>query len=123
MESLLPNSLKDISEAIGYDKVMLIVRKYGGERLWIPNQPTLDWVILIMFDYDYDAAYKLSKLCGGSQLEIPNCKILELEERNQRIRSDRATHSIAALARKYHMHRGWIREILRRDTALACQRS
>ena len=121
MERLLPESLKDISDAIGFDKVMLIVREYGGQRLWIHKQPTLDWVLLPILDYD--AAYKLAKLCGGSQIEVPSCKFLELEERNQRIRSDRATHSIEALAKKYNLHRGWIRKILRCDTALACQRS
>lgn len=123
MEALLPNSLRDIADAIGFDKVMLIVREYGGQRLWIPKQPTLDWALLPIFDYDFDAAYKLAKLCGGSQLEIPSCKFLELEERNQRIRCDRATHSIEALAKKYNLYRGSIRKILRCDTALACQRS
>lgn len=113
MEGLLPDSLKDIADAIGFDKVMLVVGKYGGQRLWIPKQPTLDWVLLPLLDYD--AAYKLAKLCGGSQIEIPSCKFLELEERNQRIRCDRATHSIEALARKYNLHRGWIRKILRTE--------
>jgi len=60
MERLLPESLKDISDAIGFDKVMLIVREYGGQRLWIPKQPTLDWVLLPILDYD--AAYKLAKV-------------------------------------------------------------
>ena len=124
MERLLPDSLKDIAEAIGFDKVMLIVGGYGGQRVWIPKQPTLDWALLPLVGYQ--AAYALSALCGGSQIEIPSCKFLEIEKRNQRIRCDRATHSIEALARKYNLRREWIRKIVRSaagDTALVCQHS
>lgn len=124
MEGLLPDSLKDIAQAIGFEKVMILVREYGGQRIWIPRQPTLDWVVVGLLGYE--AAYSLSYLVGGSQIEVPSCRFLSIEERNQRIRCDRATHSIEALARKYNLRREWIRKILRSssgDTALACQHS
>lgn len=111
MERLLPESLKDIAAAIGFEKVMLIVGEYGGQRLWIPRQPTLDWAVLPLLGYE--ATYALCKLCGGNQIEIPTCRFLEIEKRNQQIRCDRATHSIEALARKYGLRREWIRQIVR----------
>lgn len=118
MERLLPESLKDIAAAIGYENTILLVNKYGGQRLWIKRQPTLDWDVLLLLGYE--ATYALCKLCGGSQIEISTCQFLKIEERNQQIRCDRATHSIEALARKYGLRREWIRQIVRAgDTVLA----
>ncbi len=110
MDELLPNSLRDIAEAIGVEKVMLIIEKHRGQRLWIPKQPTLDWSLLLLLGYE--SAYKLSALCGGSQIEIPNCHFLGLKQRNQNIRSDRNMLTIGAIAVKYKISRRQVRAIV-----------
>lgn len=122
MDNLLPDSLKDIAQAIGFEKVMILVGEYGGQRLWIPKQPTLDWAVVSLLGYE--AAYKLSYLLGGNQIEVPSCRFLSIEERNQKIRRDRATHTIEALAKKYSLRREWIRKIVRScDNSPALQHS
>nr|WP_277873926.1 Mor transcription activator family protein [Pseudanabaena sp. FACHB-1998] len=58
-----------------------------------------------------EASSKLVELCGGNQLEIPSCRFLNLELRNQKIRDDRQSLSIEKLAAKYALCRQQIRKI------------
>lgn len=112
MHDLLPNSLRDIAEAIGYENTIKIVEGYAGAKIWIPRQPTLDWALLPILGYEN--AYKLAKLCGGSQIEIPICRAIRMGDRNEKIKGDRATHTIAQLSAKYRLCRWQIHQILKK---------
>lgn len=109
MIELLPQSLRDIADVIGIEKTLDLAKAYGGLRLWIPSKPPHDWELFNILGREN--ACKLIELCGGSQIEIPSCRFLNLELRNQKIRDDRRSLSIEKLAAKYGLRRGWIRKI------------
>lgn len=109
MIELLPQSLRDIASAIGYEKTLELAKAYGGLRLWIPSKPPHDWELFNILGRE--ASSKLVQLAGGSQLEIPSCRFLNLELRNQKIRDDRRSLSVEKLAAKYGLRREWIRKI------------
>ena len=115
MVDLLPNSLRDISEAIGFEKEMLIVQNYGGQRIWVPKQVTLDWGMLLVVGYE--DGYKLVQYFGGCQFVVPLCEGLRIQTRNEQIRRDRGSMSIAQLVAKYHLGDRQIRKILNRHGA------
>lgn len=109
MIEYLPQSLQDIASAIGYKKTLDLVEAYGGQRLWIPVSVPQDCELFKILGRD--ASSKLVKLCGGNQLDVPSCKTLKIELRNQKIRDDRRSLSIEKLAAKYGLRREWIRQI------------
>jgi hypothetical protein len=105
----LPQSLRDIASAIGFESVMRLVDRYGSQRLWIPVNPSHDWELFDILGRE--ASFKLVGLCGGNQIDVPSCKTLKIEMRNQKIRDDRRSLSIEKLAAKYGLRREWIRRI------------
>jgi Mor transcription activator family len=105
----LPQSLRDIASAIGFEGVMLLVERYGSQRLWIPAKPSHDWELFDILGREN--AYKLVELCASNQIEIPKCKRLKIEMRNQKIRDDMRSLSISQLTKKYSLDRGHIRKI------------
>lgn len=107
----LPLSLRDIASAIGEQKTLELVEAIGGQRVWIPLKPPPDWALFKILGND--AGRKLAALCGGNQIEIPVCKALKIEERNQQIREDRELLPIGELIAKYGLSRHRIYRICR----------
>lgn len=107
----LPESLRDIAAAIGYEKTLAIVEKFAGNRIWIPRNPQPNWIIFSLVGFE--AGRKLSELCGGSQIEIPLCRNLKLQQRNEAIRKDRESLTIGALSKKYGLCRWQIHQIFK----------
>lgn len=105
----LPLSLRDIAIAIGDQKTLELVEAIGGQRVWIPLNPPLDWVLFKILGND--AGRKLAALCGGNQIEVPRCKALKIEERNQQIRKDRQSLTVGELVTKYNLDRHQIYKI------------
>lgn len=112
----LPLSLRDIASAIGEQKTLELVEAIGGQRVWIPLKPPLDWALFKILGND--AGRKLAALCGGNQIEIPVCKALKIEERNQQIREDRESLTVRELTAKYNLTRLYISKICRMKNGL-----
>lgn len=111
MNQLLPKTLKDMANMIGYEQVLQIVESYAGDVLYIPHQPTLDWALLPILGYEN--AYKLAKMYGGSQILIATCKRMKCEDRNEQIRRDRLTMTIGAIAHKYGISYSQVQKVCR----------
>jgi len=107
----LPQSLRDIADAIGFEGVMLLVERYGSQRLWIPAKPPHNWGLFNILGHEN--AYKLVRLCAPSQIEIPKCTMLKIEMRNQKIRDDRRSLTVRELVEKYNLDRHQIYKICR----------
>jgi|GEM_PF-3376243 len=105
----LPLSLRDIAIAIGEQKNLELVEAIGGQRVWIPANPSQNWALFKILGND--AGRKLALLCGGSQIEVPVCKALKIEERNEQIRKDRQSLSVRELVTKYNLDRHQIYKI------------
>jgi len=116
MLNLLPKSLQDIASAIGEKETFALIDAKAGERFWIPNNPPHDWVLFEILGRE--AGYKLAALCGGNQIEIPVCRDMKLEARNQQIRKDRELLTVGQLAKKYALRRNQIHRICNVKNAL-----
>jgi hypothetical protein len=112
----LPSSLIDIANEIGVQKTFALVEAIGGQRLWIPRNPPLDWLLFKILGHE--AGGKLSRLCGGNQIEIPVCQASKLAVRNQQIRKDRELLTVGQLTAKYGLRRSQIRKICNVKNAL-----
>lgn len=105
----LPESLRDIASQIGIEKTLAIVEKFAGRKIWIPRNPRSDWVMFEVLGCE--AAGKLVKLCGGSQIEIPLCKAFRIAARNELIRKDRECLTIQKMIEKYGLCRWQLSQI------------
>lgn len=112
----LPSSLRDISSAIGEQKTIELVNAIAGQRVWIRRKPSPDWFLSKILGYE--AACKLSSLCGGSQIVIPLCVAMKRVDRDVQIRRDRASLSISELVAKYGIADRQVRKILNAKQAV-----
>lgn len=105
----LPSSLRDICSVIGEQKTIELVNAIGGQRVWIPRKSSPNSFLFKILGYE--AACKLSSLCGGSQIVIPLCVAMKKVDRDVQIRRDRASLSINELVAKYGISDRQIRAI------------
>ncbi len=105
----MPPSLADIVQAIGTDATLILVQRFGGQRLWIPSTPSQELIDLL----GDAAALALCELCGGNQLDLPTCRNILLEQRNLTIRLERQHLTINQIAAKHGLTRRQVIRICR----------
>ena len=107
----LPGILREIAALIGLPATLILVRSYGGIRLYVPKQfdPSHPIVKLV----GHEAAMKLVETYGGDEhFDIPKGEIAVKAARDKQIRAERAggaTH--ARLAVKHDLTERQIRNI------------
>lgn len=95
----LPGVLREIAELIGLPATLLLVKHYGGIRLYVPKQfdPSHPIVKLV----GHEAAVKLVDSYGGvDHFDIPKGEIAVKAARDKQIRAERAggaTHARLAV--------------------------
>lgn len=106
----LPESLKAISEQIGFEGTFRLIKFWGGRKLYIPTfiKPSHK----ISDKLGLETAQKLSKQFGGQTLSISTAIDMFKRARNNRIKKDRDTMSVSALAKKYNLTERQIWNIL-----------
>jgi len=107
----LPETLKQVSEVIGFELTLKIVERWGGQRFYIPKHVVLtsDLVEVI----GIEAALKLSWQLGEWQFEVPTCAQMQRVARNRAIRKDAAAGmSRNAMSQKYGLALRALRQII-----------
>lgn len=89
--------LTDMVAAIGLPDTMRVVQRWGGTRLWIPQQPSMALV-------EHLGPAQAAKLCaafGGNRPDIPKALRLLNLLRDDDIRSNPDGLSVPELAQRY----------------------
>lgn len=96
----LPETAREIAEAIGFAAMLELVDRAGGAKVKVPKRPT-EKSELVRF-VPLDLVRKLSEHFGGGVLEIPNLRNLKKREERARVLGDltagKITVNQAALA-------------------------
>jgi len=107
----LPGVLREIAELIGLSSTLVLVKHYGGIRLYVPKQFDPDHPITKIVGHE--ASLKLVETYGGiDHFDIPKGEIAVKAVRDKQIRAERgggATH--ASLAVKFRLTERQIRNI------------
>ena len=107
----LPDSVREMAEVIGLDAALLVVRCYGGRRLWLPREMSADHHLAQAIGLA--AARRLSAHYRLECLLIPTCKGALRALRNQQISQRyQAGEKAAALAREFGLHERMIWQIV-----------
>lgn len=64
----LPESLQEIAEVIGLDQTLVLVRRFGGCRIYIPASVDGHSLVDVL---GKDGAHALASIYGGEHVEIP----------------------------------------------------
>lgn len=107
----LPGILREIAELIGLAATLVLVKHYGGIRLYVPKQFDPNHPITKIVGHE--ASVKLVETYGGiDHFDIPKGEIAVKAARDKQIRAERsggATH--ASLAVKFGLTERQIRNI------------
>jgi Mor family transcriptional regulator len=116
ISELLPHNLKELSELIGLDPTLSLIKNFGGSALYIPKSVGANHKLSCL---GLDVIKILVQTFGGSVLHIPLCRRIEKEIRNQQITEARQSSTIAALAKEFDLSERHIWLILKkgRDNA------
>lgn len=104
----LPPNLQEMAQVIGLPATLMIVREYGGTRVWVPKTASPDHPLWRLIGPE-----ALARLCqhyGGEFLDIAKGEIAIKAVRDAAIRA--ATGKTQAqLAREYHLTERHIRTL------------
>lgn len=108
--SRLPITLQEMEQLIGTKAVLLLVAKYGGVRLYVPQKISAEHELAKLIGID--AAEKLARNYGGGTHEIPKALLASIDRRNTEIKNEYKMLSQRQLARKYGLTERQIRNIV-----------
>ena len=108
--SRLPITLQEMEQLIGTKAVLLLVAKYGGVRLYVPQKISAEHELAKLIGID--AAEKLAREYGSSTHEIPKALLASIDRRNTEIKNEYKMLSQRQLARKYGLTERQIRNIV-----------
>ena|GEM_PF-1022537 len=110
--ALLPESLRDVVDLIGFAAAQLLIQHYGGTHIYIPHfsHATADHPIAKIIGQQH--LQQMTKLWGGDELHVPKAAALARLIRNKHIKEDAKKLSHTELAIKYDMSERAIRSIL-----------
>lgn len=108
--SLLPESIRDMTDIIGISAALRIVEERGGIRLYVPKTPAINHWLSELIGLENMTA--LVNVYAGEEIEIPRCAAALKAMKNQEIAN--ATGSVAEIARRYGYTERGIRNIRRR---------
>jgi len=101
--------LNDLTQFIGYQPAIILVRGWGGRRLRVPAN--VDERHPIALAIGLEPAERLAAFYGGTELELPAERNALLEMRNRQIVSECETESTRAVARRYGLTARHVRYI------------
>lgn len=94
---LLPQLCQELSEIIGLDATLKLVKAYPGVRLYIPANPHPDHPIAQAIGFD--ALCELAKVYGQETLLLPKLDAAERQIKHQMVASLTAqNHSVRTIA-------------------------
>lgn len=107
----LPPILRQFAEIIGLANTAILVKHYGGTRLYVPKQFDPEHPIAKLIGHE--CAVKLTAAVGGNEhIDIPKGEIAIKAVRDVKIRNERASGvTQARLAIKYQLTERQIRNI------------
>ncbi len=107
---LLPERVKELIDVIDYESTMLLIEKYKGTHLNIPQNPKeLHFLATII---DFQQFKKLCAYYGGTVLEIDLCTRFFGYQKNQLIFNDMQNYkNQSEIAQKYKMTERNVRRI------------
>lgn len=83
----MPEQARDICDVIGVSATIALVQRYGGQRLFIPNQSAPSYIKLVECIGEA-AACLLSSYASGDRLTIPLCTRALRAKRNDELRAE-----------------------------------
>lgn len=108
--SLLPESIRDMTDIIGISAALRIVEERGGIRLYVPKALSdSHWLADLI---GTEALAALIEIYAGEEIEIPRCAAALKAMKDQEIAN--AKGSVAEIARRYGYTERGIRKIRRR---------
>lgn len=123
LRDLLPDTVIDIIEVIGYEATRRLIENLGGNDFEIPHGKTLSARRRRLIDaIGNEAAHELMDVYGGASVYIPRCTAALTALRNQQFRTAVAMEmdlgssqvmAIQKLAPVYGFTERWAYEILR----------
>lgn len=118
--AVMPETARELVEAIGFDDALQFLRKHGGKRVFIPGSLPEDGGHWLIADFGHDLAARLVRYFDGAHLEVPMLSSVERLLRDNAIRSDfdamcRAGERdpMKALVERYRMTQRYLRKLLK----------
>lgn len=108
--SLLPESIRDLTDIIGISAALRIVEERGGIRLYVPKIVQINHWLADLIGTEALAA--LVEIYAGEEIEIPRCAAALKAMKDQEIAS--AEGSVTEIARRYGYTERGVRKIRRR---------
>lgn len=103
--------LQDLVQLLGHQPTIVLVRAFGGRRVKVPATVHQDHVLV--YTVGWDAAHKLAKAYGATDLDLPAERNHLLELRNAAIVLDfERGRSISWLSQTYGISRRQVNSIL-----------
>ena len=108
----MPQTAQELVRAVGFLAALDIMRRFGGDRLFIPaNMPEADHPLVVSLGAD--VVSKLMTVIGAGQIEVPILASVERFLRDRALRADfDAGASLRELRQRYHLTQRHIRKIL-----------
>ncbi len=120
---LLPDSAREIADAVGLDAAMRLIDAYGGSMLYVPKEPTAELRQIM-------GAAAAATFCdlfyaGSDRLSLPRCaRAMRAVLHRQICAAYNQGATAGELARHYRCTERWVFEILaRRRAELADQQA
>lgn len=63
--------IDELEEILGIDSLVLFLERFGGSRVYIPTPEKLKPEHQICCPAGYEAAHRLSIICGGTSIDLP----------------------------------------------------
>ena len=112
MTIMLPASLQAIADIVGVPAALKVAERWGGTRLYIPEQPAEDHDLSILIGIE--AARALGEAYAGERIEIPKADCWGRALKHQLILDARANgQSQAQVARAHGYTERHVRNIER----------
>ena len=111
-EEGLPESLRELSDVIGLDATLMLVRHFGGIRLYIPQDASGHSLADVL---GTEALELLVQVYGGDRLEVPKgAKVIRDEVLRRRYNGTDGTDGAHPrdLAREFFLTERQVRRIL-----------
>lgn len=98
----LPELVLELEELIGLSAALVIVERWGGTRLFVPERLTAEHRLVAAIGWE--AAEQVVSIYAGDYLRVPRCAAMLRAKRNAELRARHAKgESAATLAREYAM--------------------
>lgn len=87
--------IDELEEILGIDSLVLFLERFGGSRVYIPTPEKLKPEHQICCPAGYEAAHRLSIICGGTSIDLPIGTRLKKSEIIRRRNSGESFDTIA----------------------------